>query len=81
MTIKEKAQKLDTQLRIGKNGVTAPMIEEIKVHLKKRKMVKIKFLKGFIEGKDRKEEARKITELVEAELVYMTGNVLVVYKK
>lgn len=46
-------EKLDI-VQIGKNGITSEVIQEIKTHLKNKKDVKIKFLKSFIEGKDRK---------------------------
>jgi RNA-binding protein YhbY len=78
--LKQQAVDMVTQLRIGKNGLSKPMLDEIEVHLKKRKMVKIKFLQSYIEDKDRKQEAANIANLTHSELVYITGNVFVLHK-
>jgi RNA-binding protein YhbY len=40
-------------IRVGKNGLTEGSIEEINLHLKKFKEVKVKFLSNFIKGKDK----------------------------
>ena len=79
--LKEKAKKLDAQLRIGKNGLGEGMVEEIKSQLKKKKLVKIKFLRAYSGDKDRKEEAKKIAMLTGGEIVYLTGNVFVLWKQ
>ena len=79
--LKKKALHLEPMLRIGKNGLTKGMIEEITSQLKKKKLIKIKFLKAYIEGKDRKEEAKRLSMLTKSQLVDITGNVLVLYKE
>jgi len=64
-------------IQLGKNGVSAQLIDNTKKNLANNKLVKIKFLKNALEGKSRKELALLITEElrvpVEQKLV---GNVL-----
>ena len=80
--LKQKAKGLLPLLRIGKNGITENQIKEIKKLLQKKKLVKIKLLKSFIEPtkKKRKEIARDLAKKTDSELVDLTGFVIVLYK-
>ncbi|MCX8173242.1 MAG: YhbY family RNA-binding protein [Thermoplasmata archaeon] len=40
-----EAHKIEATVRVGKNGLTDSVINEIRNQLKKRKVIKIKFLK------------------------------------
>ncbi len=44
-------------IQIGKLGITQALVTEVKKHLKVNKSVKIRFLKSFIQEKDRKQVA------------------------
>ena len=77
----EEAKKLEPILRIGKNGLTQGVIEEIKRQLEKKKLIKIKFLKAVLEGKDKKEFAKEVADMVDAELVQRVGFVIVLKKR
>jgi len=77
----EQAKFLEPILRIGKSGLTPGAIEEIKKQLKKRKLIKLKFLKPALEGKDRKELAKEIAEKTGSELIHQVGFVVVLYKR
>ncbi len=48
------AHALPVLVRIGKAGLTPSVIEEIKKHLKKRRVIKVKFLPAHAAGKSRK---------------------------
>ncbi len=50
---------VDATVRVGKNGLTDGVMNEIRAQLKKRKVVKIKFLKNT-EREDMKAMADKI---------------------
>ncbi|MEE9524990.1 MAG: YhbY family RNA-binding protein [Candidatus Woesearchaeota archaeon] len=76
----EKAKNIQPILRIGKSGVTDGIIEEIKRQLRKRKLIKIKFLKSAIEG-SKKEFAEEIAERTRSELIHQVGFVIVLHKK
>ena len=77
----EQAKLLEPIIRIGKSGLTAGVVEEIKKQLKKRKLIKIKFLRAALEKKDRKKLAKEIAEKTGAELVQQVGFVVVLQKK
>lgn len=73
-------RELKVLLRVGKNGLTEGVIEEVKQHLKKRKVVKIKFLKSFIDDHDRKKESLKLAELTASKVLELRGGVLILSK-
>ncbi len=79
--IKEKAKAIKPQVWIGKNGLTEQVIEQIKKLLKKRRILKIKLLKSFLEKNNKKHAAKKLAELTESEVVDSTGFVVVLYKR
>ena len=80
--LKEKrriAAGLEATVRMGRAGVTAALVEEIKAQIKKRGMVKIKLLGT------RREETRQIAgelaERCDAELVDVRGNTVSLWRK
>ena len=81
MNLKEKAMNLEPMIRVGKNGLADNVINEIKLILDKRKMLKVKFLKSALHGKDKKEMVRELVDKTKADLVYAVGFVAVINKK
>lgn len=81
MDVKEQAKHIDVTIRIGKNGLSEGQMNELALQLKKRKLVKVKLLRSFIEGKDKKQVFQEIAELTNSKLVDMIGLVGVFYKK
>ena len=79
--LKSKAMLLEPIINVGKAGLTDSVIEEIKVQLKKRKLIKIKFLKSALKDKDKKELAQELVEKTNAQLIHKVGFVVVLYKK
>ena len=79
--LKQKAKQLEPALRLGKKGITEAQVKEIKQILKKKKLIKIRLVKGYLEGKDRKAEARHIAELADARLIDAIGFVVVLARK
>jgi RNA-binding protein len=81
-SLKEKkgiAGKLEATVRMGKSGLTAALVEEIKSQIKKKGMVKVKLL-----GTRREETKQIAVELAErcgAELVDVRGNTVSLWKK
>jgi RNA-binding protein len=67
---------------IGKNGITEGVIGEIKTRLERSEIVKVKVLKTGLdaEGVDRREIARRVSDLVEARLMGVRGRTFVLYK-
>ncbi len=68
-------------VRIGKAGLTASIIEEIKKHVKKRKVIKVKFLPAHAAGKDKKAFARELAAKTDTRLVSQVGFVVVLQRQ
>jgi RNA-binding protein len=84
MEMKEMSKKgktLKPIIQIGKSGLTDSMVEHLKTLLKKRKVIKVKLLRSYIEGKDKKEVFNEIASKADAILVDTIGFVLVLGKK
>ncbi len=64
-------------VRIGKGGLTESIIAEIKKHIQKRKVIKVKFLSGHVAGKDKKAFARELAAKTNTKLVSQVGFVVV----
>ena len=66
------AAELKPLIQIGKNGITPTLIEELKKALKKKKLVKIKCLRYFLEsiaqGETNKEKLSAVGLLFESSL-------------
>jgi len=52
-SVKSIVHELEATVKIGKQGLTSGIVEEIKKQLKKKKIVKVKFLGSFVSGKDK----------------------------
>ncbi len=63
-------------VNVGKNGLTESLINEINFQLEKRGVVKVKMLRNFRSGRNRKELADMIASKVKGELVDFRGFVL-----
>lgn len=77
--LKKVSQTLEPQLLIGKSGITDNLIEQIRDHLEKNEILKIKVLSNNTEEKD--ELVSKVLEMTEAEFVSSLGNKFVIYKR
>lgn len=79
--LKSQAQTIEPCVRIGKNGLTDSMVKEIVKVLNKRKLIKIKLLRAFIQDKDRKILAQEIADKTKSKLVQLTGFTVILYKR
>lgn len=79
--LRKRARELSVIVRIGKNGITDTLIEEIKKTLKMKKLIKVKFLPSFNDEQDRFEAAKLIADKTDSLLVQVIGNNVVLYKK
>ncbi len=77
----EKTNLLKPVLRIGKKGLTESVIKELKNHLKKKKLIKVKLLKSFIQDKNRKKIAAELATQTNSEIVQQIGFVIALYKE
>lgn len=83
---KKDGKLLKPIIQIGKNGLSEGTLEEIKKHLKKRKLIKIKCLKYYLsvgEGTN-KEKMRRTADLIAketgAEVVSVVGFTMVLWR-
>jgi RNA-binding protein len=79
--LRKKARSLDILIRIGKNGLRDSVIDEIIKQLKKKRLIKIKLLKSYVDLHDRDEAVAYILEKTSTELVETKGNVIVIYRR
>ena len=80
---KENAKSLPVTIQIGKKGITENLIKEIKKQLKKKKTIKVKLLKPFLEDKPkkfRKEAAQTLAKETNSKLIDQVGFVIVLHK-
>ena len=84
MDIKElraKGQTLYPSMQIGRQGITQGLVTELKKQLKIKKIIKVKFMKSFIEDKNKKVVAKDLEKKLNAVIVSQIGNVVVFAKK
>jgi RNA-binding protein len=71
--LQDKAKGLEPIVRIGKNGLSEGVIEQIRRALLKRKLIKVKLLNSFTEDNDKHETLEKLLRKTGADLVSMIG--------
>lgn len=74
----KKAKANHADIRIGKNGLSEGVINEIKRRLKEHKVIKVKI---GIDVEDRREFAKKVAEIVNAKLIEVRGYTFILAKK
>ena len=76
--LRAQTHSMEPVLQIGKGGVTSSVVKEIRLQLKKRKLIKIKLLSS---AGDRKKLVDEIVSGTGATLVRSVGRVVVLYKR
>lgn len=81
--LKKKAHTLPALVHIGKAGISKTVVEEIVKQLKIHHLVKIKFLKNFMDDtpKTKQEIGEELAAKTDSVLICMVGNTVVVYKQ
>jgi len=77
--LKSLANKLETIMQIGKNGLTDDVLKSIDEALEARELVKINLLNNSL--LDTKETALEICSKLNAEYVQSLGNKIVIYRE
>ena len=78
--IKQKVNLLEPTGRRGKFGITDAIKSEILSQLKKKKIVKVRFLKAA-KPEDSKNFARQLATEINAVLVQQIGSTITLYKE
>ena len=68
-------------VRIGKEGITIQVINEVKKQLDAREMIKVKLLKTALQEENAKDIGPKIAEQTDSELVEVRGHTLLLFKR
>lgn len=72
---------LKATVRLGRNGLTQSIIEEIRIQLAARSLVKIRLNRGFADGgEERSEIFNHLEEKASAKCIFARGNVAVLWK-
>jgi len=79
--LKKEAKQIKPLVRIGKNGITESQVEEIKRHLQKRGLIKVKLLDNFLSKTGRKEAAKDLAEKTGSRVVAVTGFTVVLFRE
>ena len=76
-----KDPELKSTVRLGRNGLTESIIQEIKTQLTARSLVKIRLNRGFaVDSEQRKEIFSHLEESTMGILVFSRGNVAVLWR-
>ena len=79
--LKSKAVELKPIIHVGKAGLTENAIKEIKIQLKKKKLIKIKFLKSIVKENDKKELFNELASKTGSKIIHKVGFVAILYRK
>ena len=72
---------LKATVRLGRNGLTESIIEEIRIQLAARSLVKIRLNRGFADGgEERSEIFNHLEKKTSAKCIFARGNVAVLWK-
>ncbi len=83
LELKKKAHTLPALVHIGKAGLSQNVIEEIIKQLKVHHLIKVKFLKNFMDdtAKTKREIGEELAVKTNSTLICMVGNTIVMYKQ
>ena len=79
MPSKVNHHALQPSLRIGKGGITDNVVKQVIVLLKKRKVIKVKFLPTAIHD-NKKELVKELVEKTRAKVIHKVGFIVVLEK-
>ena len=72
--------EIKPSVRIGKKGITEESIKEINKLLKKKKTIKIKFLKSVIGQKDKNELFEELSKKTDSKIIEKKGFTIILNK-
>lgn len=76
--LKAEAQRLKASIKVGRNGLSPEFVRSVDEALRHRELIKVK----FEELKDQKKElAAQLAEKTSSQLIWVIGNVAVLFRK
>jgi RNA-binding protein YhbY len=67
---------IEASIRIGKAGITGNLVKQVMAQLKKRKIIKVKFLPSAIKD-NKKELVKELAERAHAKIIHQVGFIAV----
>lgn len=77
--LRSKAHHVQPMFQVGKSGVNDNMVAQLNDLLEKRELIKISVLQNCLE--DKNDIAEQLVEQLNAQLVQVIGNTIVLYKE
>lgn len=75
--LRSQAPLLPVLLHVGKNGISDAFLDELKLLVKKKKLVKVKFLRSFADEHDMKTAVAEVAERASLTSIHVVGNTAV----
>jgi RNA-binding protein YhbY len=79
--LRKRGKALNPITRIGQKGITDSAILEIRKHIKSKKLIKVKLLKNFMEGNDKKQAVLELVQKTDSVLIDFVGFTVVLANK
>ncbi len=76
----ERSRSEAATVRIGKKGVTEPLILEISKNLRKKGIVKVKILKTGLGGRKAKDIAEELAKATDSKIIQIRGHTFTLCK-
>ena len=76
----KQAQAMPATVQIGKSGLTDSLFAEIDKQLKKREIIKVRYLKSFIYDKNRHDITQEIVTRTKSTLIEAKGFTITLYR-
>jgi RNA-binding protein len=77
----KQARALPVLLQVGKNGLSEGFLDELKLLVEKKGLVKVRFLKSFADINDVKHAVRTVADDLSLQIVLIIGNTVVFSKQ
>ena len=71
--LRKKGKSIKASIWIGKKGLEESVIDEIKKQLDKKGLVKVRFMKSFVDKNDRKKTADELSNRTNSKLIEIVG--------
>jgi len=78
--IRRKMSAERPTIRVGKEGATRKVVDEVSRQLENREIVKVRILKTALKEKSAKYLASKISEQTDSTLIDLRGHTFILYK-
>ena len=78
--LKARATDVQAKLSLGRSGMSDAFVDELRAHLKKDQLVKVKLLEAAREKEDRRALGEQLADAVGAALIEVRGNTAVLWK-